>query len=64
MNAFIKENNLKGIDAVGSSMGARLVLELARPQTVVGKVISLDSGGFWKGLETHFFIFQYLFQFV
>jgi pimeloyl-ACP methyl ester carboxylesterase len=31
---FLAENNLTGIDAVGSSMGARLVLELARRSRV------------------------------
>lgn len=55
VTTFLKENNLIGIDAVGSSMGARLVLELARRQNILGKVISLDPGGFWKGLETRFF---------
>src|SRR5690348_16049976 len=39
---FLKENNLIGIDAVGSSMGARLVLELFRRRGVLGAVISLD----------------------
>lgn len=51
---FLTANNLIGIDAVGSSMGARLVLELARRQ-VLGVVISLDPGGFWLGWERHFF---------
>lgn len=35
MTTFLAENDLTGIDAVGSSMGARLVLELAR-RGVVG----------------------------
>lgn len=52
---FLKENNLIGIDAVGSSMGARLVLELARRGGVLGAVISLDPGGFWQGWEIPFF---------
>ena len=47
---FLRQENLLGIDAVGSSMGARLVLELAR-RGVLGAVVSLDPGGFWKGWE-------------
>ena len=52
---FLKEQNLTGIDAVGSSMGARLVLELARRGGVLGAVVSLDPGGFWQGWEVPFF---------
>lgn len=48
---FLRTHNLLGIDAVGSSMGARLVLELARRGGVVGAVVSLDPGGFWQGWE-------------
>ncbi|GAC1307587.1 MAG: alpha/beta fold hydrolase [Vulcanimicrobiaceae bacterium] len=51
---FLRERDLIGVDAVGSSMGARLVLELAR-RGVVGNVVSLDPGGFWKGWERPFF---------
>lgn len=59
---FLEENNLIGIDAVGSSMGARLVLELARRGGVLGAVISLDPGGFWEGWETHFFYYSVRFS--
>lgn len=59
---FLEENGLKGIDAVGSSMGGRLVLELARRGGVLGAVISLDPGGFWKGWETHFFYYSVRFS--
>lgn len=52
---FLEENDLTGIDAVGSSMGARLVLELARRGGVLGAVVSLDPGGFWRGWEIPFF---------
>jgi pimeloyl-ACP methyl ester carboxylesterase len=52
---FLRERNLTGIDAVGSSMGARLVLELARRGGVLGSVVSLDPGGFWRGWERHAF---------
>ena len=55
VTAFIKEQGLDGIDVVGSSMGARLVLELARRGGVVGNVVSLDPGGFWEGWQRHFF---------
>ena len=54
MTAFLDEQGLRGADVVGSSMGARLVLELAR-RDVVGAVVSLDPGGFWRGWETTFF---------
>lgn len=52
---YLNDNNLTGIDAVGSSMGARLVLELARRGGVLGAVVSLDPGGFWPGWERHAF---------
>ena len=55
VTSFIEDNDLRGIDAVGTSMGARLVLELARRQNIIGKVVSLNPGGFWKGWETHLF---------
>jgi pimeloyl-ACP methyl ester carboxylesterase len=48
--AFMADQGLTGVDVVGSSMGARLVLELAR-RGVVGAVVSLDPGGFWLGWE-------------
>lgn len=51
---FLQAQRLIGVDAVGSSMGARLVLELAR-RDVLGAVVSLDPGGFWKGWQRHFF---------
>ena len=51
---FSDSNNLTGIDAVGSSMGARLVLELARRGGVLGAVVSLDPGGFWTDWQRHF----------
>lgn len=51
---FIADNELAGIDMVGSSMGARIVLELAR-RGGVGNVVALDPGGFWRGWERGFF---------
>ena len=51
---FIAERGLEGTDMVGSSMGARIVLELAR-RGGVGAVVALDPGGFWRGWERQFF---------
>ena len=51
---YIANNGLAGIDIVGSSMGARIVLELAR-RGGVGNVVALDPGGFWRGWERTFF---------
>ena len=51
---YITDNGLDGIDVVGSSMGARIVLELAR-RGRVGNVVALDPGGFWRGWERSFF---------
>lgn len=54
VTAFLAARGLAGVDAAGSSMGARLVLELAR-RRAVGAVVSLDPGGFWKGWERAYF---------
>ena len=55
LTRFLAAQNLTGVDAVGSSMGARLVLELARRgDGTLGAVVSLDPGGFWRGWERHF----------
>lgn len=51
---FIGEHGLTGVDIVGSSMGARIVLELARRGSV-GHVVALNPGGFWRGWERTFF---------
>jgi pimeloyl-ACP methyl ester carboxylesterase len=55
ITGFVAANGLEGVDAVGSSMGARLVLELARRGGVLGGVVSLNPGGFWRGWERHAF---------
>ena len=52
---FLTQHQLLGIDAVGNSMGGRLVLELARRGQVVGAVVSLDPGGFWQGWQVAYF---------
>ena len=54
VTTWLAEQGLTGIDVVGNSMGARLVLELAR-RGVVGATVALDPGGFWKGWERGFF---------
>ncbi|MGU3316973.1 alpha/beta fold hydrolase [Sphingomonas sp. M6A6_1c] len=51
---YIESAGLSGVDVVGSSMGARIVLELAR-RGLVGNVVALDPGGFWRGWERTFF---------
>lgn len=51
---WLVNENLGGIDMVGSSMGARLVLEMAR-RGRAGAVVALDPGGFWQGWERTFF---------
>lgn len=51
---YLINNDLIGVDVVGSSMGARIVLELAR-RGKVGNVVALDPGGFWRGWERPFF---------
>ncbi len=54
VTAFTKAEGLAGVDMVGSSMGARLVLELAR-RGEAGAVVSLDPGGFWNDAEKPLF---------
>ncbi|MBV0922870.1 alpha/beta fold hydrolase [Haloarcula limicola] len=54
VTSFLDANDLAGVDVVGNSMGARLVLELAR-RGEVGTTVALDPGGFWKGWERYFF---------
>jgi pimeloyl-ACP methyl ester carboxylesterase len=51
---FMTIHGLRGVDTVGSSMGARLALELARRGSV-GAVVALDPGGFWQGWERYAF---------
>jgi pimeloyl-ACP methyl ester carboxylesterase len=54
---WLREQDLEGIDCVGSSMGARMVLELARRGTV-GAVVALDPGGFWQRWQIQFFYYS------
>jgi len=54
VEAFVRGRGLEHVDALGSSMGARMVLELAR-RDVVGRTWALDPGGFWEGWERAWF---------
>ena len=47
LEAHLRAEDLTGADLVGSSMGARLVLEMAR-RGVGRNVVALDPGGFWS----------------
>ncbi|MEM4780811.1 MAG: alpha/beta fold hydrolase [Halalkalicoccus sp.] len=51
---FLETQGLAGVDVAGNSMGARLVLELAR-RGEVGSTVALAPGGFWEGWERYFF---------
>jgi pimeloyl-ACP methyl ester carboxylesterase len=50
---WLDAEGLAGIDMVGSSMGARLVLEMAR-RGRTRAAVALDPGGFWQGWERGF----------
>ena len=51
---FIAEQGIDGVDVVGSSMGARMVLEMAR-RGHPGDVVALDPGGFWSDRQVKIF---------
>jgi pimeloyl-ACP methyl ester carboxylesterase len=51
---FIASQQLNQAAVVGSSLGARMVLELAR-RGHAGPVVALDPGGFWRGAERTLF---------
>lgn len=51
---FIAELGLPDIDVVGSSMGARIVLEMAR-RGHAGAVVALNPGGFWTDTQVKVF---------
>lgn len=54
LTSFLTDHDLEGVDLIGSSMGARLVLEMAR-RGVGGACIALDPGGFWNRRELAYF---------
>lgn len=51
---FISDLDLGDVDVVGSSMGARMALELAR-RGHGGAVVALSPGGFWSDAAVRFF---------
>lgn len=53
VTSFLEDEGLVGADMVGSSLGGRIVLELAR-RGLAGNVVALDPGGFWAGWERTF----------
>ena len=54
VQGFIAEQQLGDVDVVGSSMGARMVLEMAR-RGHRGAVVALDPGGFWTDTQVKVF---------
>lgn len=50
LDDYLGAQGLAGTDMVGSSLGGRLVLEMAR-RGRAGAVVALDPGGFWAGWE-------------
>ena len=54
LEGFLDRHGLRDAGLVGSSLGARLVLELAR-RGVPGPVVALDPGGFWTTRERAYF---------
>ncbi|WP_072802861.1 alpha/beta fold hydrolase [Rhodococcoides yunnanense] len=54
LREFLDAEGLSDADVVGSSMGARMVLELAR-RGHRGTVVSLDPGGFWNDVQAKVF---------
>ncbi|MET0475648.1 MAG: alpha/beta fold hydrolase [Mycobacterium sp.] len=51
---FIVERGLDAVDVVGSSMGARMALEMAR-RGHRGAVVALNPGGFWSDRQVKIF---------
>lgn len=51
---FIAEHALGAVDIVGSSMGARIALELAR-RGHGGSIVALNPGGFWTDRQVKVF---------
>jgi pimeloyl-ACP methyl ester carboxylesterase len=50
LDEWLGREELAGVDMVGSSLGARLVLEMAR-RGRSGATVALNPGGFWQGWE-------------
>ncbi|KAA9085433.1 alpha/beta fold hydrolase [Microbacterium radiodurans] len=54
VEAFIRDAELGDVDVVGSSMGARIVMEMAR-RGHAGNTVALDPGGFWNDRQVAVF---------
>jgi len=54
LQGFLTTEGLADVDLVGSSMGARMVVELKR-RGHAGKAVALDPGGFWNDLQATVF---------
>jgi len=54
LETHLGAEDLAGADLVGSSMGARLVLEMAR-RRVGRNVVAFDPGGFWSPMQKKVF---------
>ena len=54
LDAFVTTEGLMDVPMAGSSLGARMVLEMAR-RGHRGATVALDPGGFWQGWETTMF---------
>lgn len=54
LDKWLTQEHMEAVDMVGSSMGARLVLEMAR-RGRSGAAVALNPGGFWQGWERRFF---------
>jgi len=54
VEGFLRDEDLVDVDAVGSSMGARMVLEMAR-RGHAGSIVALDPGGFWNDAQVKVF---------
>lgn len=54
LGEWLVDENLGEVDIVGSSMGARMVLELAR-RGHSGTTVALDPGGFWNDTQVKIF---------
>ena len=54
LEEFVRAENLENAGIVGSSMGARMALEMAR-RGHSGRVVALDPGGFWTDAQVRVF---------
>jgi len=55
LTAFIDAIDQRGIDVVGSSMGAQFALALAKRGGITGGTVALNPAGFWRGWDQHLY---------